>query len=67
MANCQDDPHTGLRAAPPAEFARPERSGRRVFATAELTSEEIARFEKTQMHPRHKQLNAELDEPALQT
>lgn len=46
------------------EYARLKRRDRRVFATGELTAEEIASFEKVQMHPRHEHLNAELDEPA---
>jgi prevent-host-death family protein len=54
--------HLVLMAAD--EYARLKRRDRRVFAAAELTAEEIAAFEKVQMHPRHENLNAELDEPA---
>lgn len=46
------------------EFARLKRRDRSVFATAELTEDEIAAFEKVLMHSRHDYLNAELDEPA---
>ena len=65
MAEPQDDPLARSHAAPPAEVARPKRSGRRVFATAELTAEEIACFEKTEMHPRHKRLDAEFNQSAV--
>ena len=43
------------------EYARLKRRDRRVFATAELTAEEIALFEAARMHPRHNALNAELE------
>jgi prevent-host-death family protein len=43
------------------EYARLKRRDRRVFATAELTADEIALFENARMHPRHEHLNAELN------
>jgi prevent-host-death family protein len=42
------------------EYARLKRRDRRVFATDELTAEEIALFEDAKMHPRHDHLNGEL-------
>ncbi len=42
------------------EYARLKRRDRRVFATGELTAEEIATFESVKMHPRHDDLDAEL-------
>ena len=42
------------------EYARLKRRDRRVFATEDLTAEEIATFENAKMHPRHDHLNAEL-------
>ena len=44
------------------EYARLTRRDRRVFATDQLTAEEIAGFEGATMHPRHDHLNAELNE-----
>jgi prevent-host-death family protein len=42
------------------EYARLKRRDRRVFATDQLTADEIAAFEGAAMHPRHDHLNAEL-------
>ena len=45
------------------EYARLKRRDRRVFATSDLTAEEIALFETAQMNPRHDHLTAELEGP----
>jgi len=42
------------------EYARLKKRDRRVFATDQLTAEEIAALEGAQMHPRHEHLDAEL-------
>ncbi len=43
------------------EYARLKRRDRRVFATDQLSAEEIATFEGAKMHPRHAHLDAELE------
>jgi prevent-host-death family protein len=43
------------------EYARLKRRDRRVFATDQLTAEEIATFEGVKMHSRHDDLDAELE------
>ena len=42
------------------EYARLKRRDRLVFATDQLSAEEIALFESAKMHPRHNPLNDEL-------
>lgn len=42
------------------EYARLKRQDRRVFATDQLTAEEIAIFKNAKMDPRHDHLNDEL-------
>ena len=42
------------------EYARLKRRDRRVFATGQLTAEDVAAFEGRAMHPRHDHLDAEL-------
>ena len=42
------------------EYTRLKRRDRRVFATDQLTAEDIASMDGGAMHPRHDHLNAEL-------